>query len=137
MDPREAFGIMLMLLAASTPILIIGIVAVIKKRFEHKQIMAAIEKGIPLSEIRPPKAKLAGPPWIRFISMGVGLLAFAVTFMVIGGGWEETVLAVLFAVGLAWIVRGLLHRKYQLQNNLSTSKNTTAENKNPPGIADQ
>ncbi len=135
MDPREAFGIMLMLLAASTPILIIGIVAVIKKRFEHKQIMAAIEKGIPLSEIMPPKQKLAGPPWIRFISMGVGLLAFAVTFMVIGGGWTEVVLAVLFAVGLAWIVRGLLHRKYQLQNNLSTSKNTTAENKNPPGIA--
>ncbi len=34
---------------------VIGLVVYSKKRLEHKQIMAAIEKGMPLSELVPPK----------------------------------------------------------------------------------
>jgi len=46
---------LIVFIALSTPLIVIGMIYYYKKRLEHKQIMAAIEKGTPLSELRPPK----------------------------------------------------------------------------------
>jgi len=122
MDPWEAFGIMLMLLAASTPILIIGVVAVVKKRFEHKQIMAAIEKGIPLSELRTLTQKQNGPAWMKRITAGIASIVIGLAFIVVGvpGVPNLFVGLVLCGIGIASVVRGTLLRKYEPQMQPST-----------------
>jgi len=55
MSPQEALGVTMILLGCFVPVIAVCIVYVIKKRLEHKQILAAIERGTPLSELRPPK----------------------------------------------------------------------------------
>jgi hypothetical protein len=54
----------------------------VKKRLEHQQILAAIEKGTPLSELRPPVDK--GPHWVRSLSIGVIFLLIGIGNLVIG-----------------------------------------------------
>ena len=117
MSPEEAFGVFLVLLGCAGPVVIVGVVYYLKKRLEHKQIMAAIEKGTPLSELRPPKPN--GTLWIKNLTIGIALL-------VIGLGWSLMVpvghnsmfliALALIGVGIAWVVRGLLNRKYQMSN---------------------
>ncbi|HUW18588.1 MAG TPA: hypothetical protein VMW16_04735 [Sedimentisphaerales bacterium] len=55
-----------------------------KKRLEHRQIMTAIERGVPLSELKP--AKPAGPIWIRNLTAGIGLVILAAGFLMLG--WD-------------------------------------------------
>ena len=62
-----------------TPLIIIALVYYITKRFEHKQILAAIEKGTPLSELRPPKP--TGLLWIKNITTGIAFLIMAAGFV--------------------------------------------------------
>jgi len=112
-----------------SPIIVIGVIYYLKKRLEHKQIMAAIEKGTPISEIMPPKPKPAGPPWIRYLTLGIALLIIGVGFTFGGLGTGENlgilVFFILAGIGAAWIVRGLLHRKYYLKNQLSEENSST------------
>ena len=122
MDPREALGVMLVLLAASTPIFIIGVAVVIKRQLEHKQIMAAIQKGIPLSELRPLRQKQNGPAWtwIRRITVGIVLIVIGLAFIVagpmVGVAHRLFVGLVLCGIGIASVVRGVLQRKYEPQS---------------------
>jgi len=103
-----------------------------KKRLEHKQIMAAIEKGTPLSELRPPKP--VGLLWIKYLTMGIALLIIGIGFGLMrlnictSGGTMLFIAFVIAAIGIAWLIRGLLYRKYQPQIQPS-SKNNPVENK--------
>jgi 4-hydroxybenzoate polyprenyltransferase len=117
MSLPESLAITLILFALAGPVVIIGIFYYLKKRLEHKQIMAAIEKGTPLSEIRPPKPRLTGPEWIKYLSTGIGMLV-TVVFLLLMSRYEaqEIVMATLLGVGIAWIIRGFLYRKYARQN---------------------
>jgi len=106
--------VLLIMVGVSSPIVVIGVIHYLKKRLEHKQIMAAIEKGMPLSELVPPKPQLAGPGWIRYVSLGIALLIMSLGFLM--GGSTGTIAAfALLGVGAAWLIRGLLHRKYYLK----------------------
>ena len=106
--------VLLIMVGVSSPIVVVGVIHYLKKRLEHKQIMAAIEKGIPLSELVPPKPQLAGPGWIRYVSLGIALLIMSLGFLM--GGSTGTIAAfALLGVGAAWLIRGLLHRKYYLK----------------------
>lgn len=116
-------------------VLVIGLVCYFAKRLEHKQIMAAIEKGVPLSELRPLKPKLTGPLWIKYLTHGIVVLAIALAFAFAGP--DNPVLFVAFilcGVGIASIVRALLYRKYQPQIQPS-DKNNRAESKNAAGAS--
>jgi hypothetical protein len=130
MSPREAFGIFFVLIGCAAPIIIIGVVYYLKKRFEHKQIMAAIEKGTPLSELRPPKQN--GALWIRNLTIGIALLIIGLGWIFLAAHSAASILIalILIGVGIAWIVRGVLNRKYQLQTQ-SLDKNRGAENTRP------
>jgi len=132
MSPQEAFGIALILLFLAAPVLIIGVVYYLKKRLEHQQIMAAIEKGTPLSELRAPKQN--GALWIRNLTIGIALLIVGLGWLFMGARGSVSILIALILVGLgiAWIVRGGLNRKYQLQTQFS-DKNNPPVNKNRGG----
>jgi hypothetical protein len=126
MSPQEAFGVFLILLGCGAPVLIIGVVYYLKKRLEHKQIMTAIEKGTPLSELRPPKQN--GSLWIRTITIGIALTIIGLGLLFSRawhrGPFPSVAALVLLGIGIAWIVRGWLNRKHQPQNLPSARSNT-------------
>jgi hypothetical protein len=120
-------------LGLSSPIIVVGIIYYLKKRLEHKQIMAAIEKGTPLSEIippRPPKSRPAGPAWIKYVSAGIALIiiGFSCIFFDLENDPAILIPMVLGGVGVAMLTRGLLHRKYYLKNGISTENNSAENN---------
>jgi len=123
MSPQEAFGVFLILIACAVPVLILSVVYYLRKRFEHKQIIAAIEKGTPLSELKPPKQN--GALWINDITIGVALIIIGLGSWWTGpghGGMSAFIALVLFGVGVAWLTRGLLHRKYKPQDQSSAGR---------------
>ena len=143
MSPTEAFGVTLIIIALAIPVIVIGVVYYLKKRFEHKEIMEALEKGTPLSELRSIKPRPVGPIWIKYISSGVIILALGLAFILAGpgihsGGPMLFVGLLLCGVGIASLIRGLLYRKYQPQSQPSagsvavenTAKVVTEEQQN-------
>jgi uncharacterized membrane protein HdeD (DUF308 family) len=141
MSPTEAFGVALIIIALAVPVIVIGVVYYLKKRFEHKQIMEALEKGTPLSELRAIKPKPVGPIWVKYLSSGVLMLAIGLAFILAGpwmGPGSPTVFVgiILCGIGIASLIRGLLYRKHQPQSQLSANSNT-AENKDILGVSAQ
>ncbi len=139
MSPNEAFGVALILIALAVPVIVVGVVYYLKKRFEHKQIMIALEKGTPLSELRSIKPKPVGPIWIKYLSSGVLIFAIGLAFIVAGpmmgpGSPMLFVGLILCGVGIASLIRGLLYRKYQSKSQLSANSNN-AENRNAPDVS--
>jgi hypothetical protein len=112
----------------------IGLIAYFCKRLEHKQILAAIEKGTPLSELKPAKRQQNGSLWIRSLTFGIAMMIIGIALILVGsetiGGPGGRFLAFVFlAIGVAWTIRGLLYRKYQEKSRISANGNT-AEYKN-------
>jgi hypothetical protein len=131
MNVLDAIGVLIVLLGVLSPIIVIGGVYYSKKRLEHEQIMAAIEKGTPLSEIIPPKPKPAGPAWIKYVCSGVALIIIGLGFTLFDPTKDFGILifVVLCGAGAGTLIRGLLHRKYYLKNQLSAENNTSKNKK--------
>jgi hypothetical protein len=123
----QGMAALIVFLGISSPIIVVGVIYYLKKRLEHKQIMTALEKGTPLSEIMPPKPKPAGPAWIKYVTSGIMLLIIGLGFTL--GGIAEgpgiMIFFVLSGVGAGLLIRGLLHRKYYLKNQTSAENNST------------
>ncbi len=120
---------LIVFLGISTPILIIGLVYYFMKRLEHKQIMAAIEKGTPLSELKPPKQKQNGALWIRSLTFGIALIIIGLAYLIVGPGPRGPMLFgafIFLGIGVAYLIRGLLYRKYQPQS-LTSAENKPAD----------
>jgi hypothetical protein len=96
-----------------------------KKRLEHQQIMAAIEKGTPLSELRPLEKKQKEKNWITNLSAGIGLTLVgigALTAVLLGtkargqvneeSGIGFIIGLVFLGIGITRLIRGILQRKY-------------------------
>ena len=119
---------------------IVFFVALYKKRLEHLQIMAAIEKGTPLSELRPVKQQNLTSVWTRNLTVGIAL--FIISFGLAGilfvqhmGGIDLAgntprvakflgmvfVAIILFAFGIGCLIRGLLLRKVDKQSSETDS----------------
>ncbi len=113
-----AFGPAIIILGAISPLLLAGVVYYLKKRLDHRQIMAAIEKGTPLSDFMPPKPQPSGPAWIRYASIGVALLLIGFgTFVSDVGRHPGSLIAIVaIGAGAGWLTRGVLHRKYYIQD---------------------
>ena len=119
----------------TTVAIVIGLLVFFGKRLEHKQILAAIEKGTPLSDLRPRKSEPSGPAWIKYLTSGIAIFFIGLAFIVAGPGWGQRGVGMFVAfifcgLGLASLIRGLLYRKYEKQSRLSDNDNT-AEYKNP------
>ena len=133
MSPIEAFGVALIIIALAVPVIVIGVVYYLKKRYEHKQIMLALEKGTPLSELISIKPKPVGPMWVKYLSSGVLILAIGLAFTFAGpwigpGSPMMFVGIILCGIGIASLVRGLLYRKYQPKSQ-SSAQSAAVENK--------
>jgi sterol desaturase/sphingolipid hydroxylase (fatty acid hydroxylase superfamily) len=135
---NEAIIVFIVFASMTTVAILVGLIVYFGKRLEHKQILAAIEKGTPLSELKPPKKQQNGSLWIRNLTFGIALLIIGLALIVVGprtiGGPGSFIAFVFFGVGIAWLIRGLLYRKYQLQSQ-SSDKRDTAENRNAPGVS--
>jgi hypothetical protein len=118
-----------------TPFLIVCLILLfqyLKARMRHKEILAAIEKGVALPELpvsEPVSVPVTPrtPRWIGSISLGVGLLVFSCISIVLwainyakhGGMRNEfTIGSVCLALGLVFLIRGLLLQKYEKQAQL-------------------
>lgn len=125
----QGLAALIVFLGISSPLIAVGVIYYLKKRLEHKQIMMALEKGTPLSEIMPPKPKPAGPAWIKFVSAGIMLLVIGLGFVLGGLGRGEDIGILIFfvlgGIGVGMLIRGLLHRKYYLKNQTSAENNST------------
>jgi len=136
--------VLIIFLGLSSPIIIIGLIYYFKKRLEHKQIMAAIEKGTPLSELRPVKpAEPVGPLWIKNLTAGIAMLIVAagLACLPLLGYFNGpptfvyfVIAVILFAIGVSRLIRGLLQRKTQQQIQSSDQTNT-GENKKPGSVS--
>jgi hypothetical protein len=131
-DIVTGIKVLIIFLGLTSPIVVIGVVYYLKKRLEHKQIMAAIEKGVPLSELvqhKPRLTALAGPAWIRYVSGGTLMFFIAFGFLLGGMGRPEILVTfVLLGVAVSLIIRGLLYRKYYLKSQ-SANQNDVPPNK--------
>ncbi len=125
----------IILLGVSSPIIVVGVIYYLKKRLEHKQIMMAIEKGTPLSEIIPPKPRPVGPAWIKYVSTGIALIIIGLGFTYFNPMdtryFGMSIFWILCGIGVAMLIRGLLHRKYYLKGQASNGNNTVEGKKSP------
>jgi hypothetical protein len=117
----------------STPIIVVGVIYYLRKRLAHKQIMAAIEKGTPLSELMlVPPAKPTGPLWIKNLTAGIALLIVSAGLTGIGSMYCEdgdgilalfVIALIVFAIGVSRLIRGLLQRKTEEAQSQIKSQN--------------
>lgn len=124
---EEALIVFIVFGSITAAVIVIGLAHYFVKRLEHKQIMAAIEKGAPLSELRPPKPRPTGPEWIKYLAGGIVVLAVAFAFGFSGPlgrllGGMSFVAIILCGVGISLVVRGLLYRKYYLKGQAANNK---------------
>jgi uncharacterized membrane protein HdeD (DUF308 family) len=114
MSPIESLGIAFILLACAIPAVAFFLVIYFAIRLRHKQIMAAIEKGTPLSELR--SLKRNGPRWIMNITLGIMAIGLGLALVFAGPDKSDSpglFLAITsLGVGLALIIRGMLYRRY-------------------------
>jgi hypothetical protein len=126
-DIADGITIALIFLGLSAPIVIIGLVYYLKKRLEHKQIMAAIEKGTHFQDLRYLKhPHQTGPLWISNLAKGVAALIISAGLIGIGFiycrgkildgeevcGWVWFIVALIFfAGGVSRLIRSFLQRK--------------------------
>ena len=124
MDPATIVFIVFSSMA--TVVIIIGLIAYFCKRLEHKEILAAIEKGIPLSQLKSRRAEPMGPAWIKYLTGGIIFFFIGLAFLFGGAVWDRGgvgpfVAFIMCGIGLAWLLRGLLCRKYEKKSSLSVN----------------
>ena len=101
-----------------------------RARMRHREILAAIEKGVALPEL--PSAHRI-PNWITSTAIGIGLIVFSPAFILVGLGASKQVsemrMTILggtafpsllcFSIGLFFLIRGLLLKKHIRQTGQS------------------
>jgi len=134
MDP--AIIVFIVFSSMASVVVVISLVAYSCKRLEHKQILAAIEKGTPLSELKARKPEQIGPAWIKYLTGGIIFFFVGLAFLFGGPIWDHGgvgpfVAFILCGVGIAWLLRGLLCRKYEKQGRPSVNDSASVSNSAP------
>jgi hypothetical protein len=117
-DMNEVVIVFVIFSSLTFAAIIIGIVAYLCKRLEHKQIMTAIEQGVPVSQLKAQRHEPAGPVWIKYLTGGIILFFVGLAFFAAGPGLGDIrgmgafAGLILCGVGIAWLIRGLLYRKH-------------------------
>ena len=123
-------GILAILLIFGGPVLIVFVVCLfrfLKARMQHREILAAIEKGMTLPEL--PLSKPRIPTWITNVAIGTAFIVFSPAFVLVGmgacnevGDMKTTVICgtampslIFFSIGLFFFIRGMLLRRHECQ----------------------
>ena len=129
---EDALILFIIFASAIAFLVVIGTVIYFVKRLEHKQILAAIEKGVPLSELvrskDGPVGPACSPAWIKHLCGGILVLFIAFGFLLREMREPIFVTFVLLGVAVSLIVRAVLYRKYYLKNQ-SVNQNDAQPNK--------
>lgn len=121
----DPMGPMLMsavfLFLALLPILVILFFFFYRKKLQHQQILAAMDKGLPIQDfLAVPEKKETG--WIPNISAGIGLIVFAILLLIVyypAGIYRifdrplvgfMAIPLVFACVGLSRLLRGIFQR---------------------------
>ena len=125
---HEILIVLIVFIAPAIPILVIGMVYYYKKKLEHNEILAAIEKGVPVSELgigTKKQKKSDGPGWVQDQSKGITLLVIGVGIGIafwqfLGLGNHAGVMNVMWIVpvvflgnGIGLIIRSRQRKKYE------------------------
>ncbi len=110
------------------PILVILLFFFYRKKLQHQQILAAIEKGMPVQDLLvTPAKKETG--WIPNFSAGIGLLFIAVMLVIlyfqvdvyrtgrISSLGFAAIPVVLAGIGISRLLRGIFQRSSQKQED--------------------
>ena len=136
---------LIVFIGMSMPFIVVGLVYYLKKKLYHKEVIAAIEKGMPISELNLRKAKAAeddqtaGPGWVRDITKGITCLIIAAGIGFVFYYWlimccgpkEAAILwivpVIFLAKGIGLIMRGNMRKKYEKQPEEQANGNTSSE----------
>lgn len=135
MDP--AIIVFIVFSSMATVVVVISLVAYFCKRLEHKEILAAIEKGTPLSDLKSRKSEPIGPVWIKYLTGGIIFFFVGLAFLFGGAVWDHQggigpfVAFIMCGIGIAWLLRGLLYRKYEKQGQSSVNGSASETNAVP------
>jgi hypothetical protein len=124
-DPPVAIGALYLFLLL-LPLIISLLLFFYKKRLRHLQILAAIDKGLPIADlIEKPGNKEVN--WVRSLSAGIGFifiglaLAGFLVWMSLSTHTQSppppfwVIPIVVFGMGLIFLFRGILQRNYEKQ----------------------
>jgi hypothetical protein len=116
------------LLVALLPVLLGLLLVFYKKKLQHQQILVAMEKGLPISDlIAKPQQRSREVNWVRSLSAGIGFLfvGLALTGFFI---WAQLspqaesvappfliIPIIVFGLGLIFLFRGILQKNYEKQ----------------------
>jgi hypothetical protein len=108
-------------------ILVIYLFRFFRAKMKHKEILAAIEKGLPLpQQVFTPRI----PNWITGIAIGIAFIVFSPAFVLVGLGAAQQVgndlsaavfggtafpSLIFLSIGLFFLIRGMLLRKHERQ----------------------
>ncbi|MFH1615438.1 MAG: DUF6249 domain-containing protein [Planctomycetota bacterium] len=127
-DIADGLTVFIIFLGFSSPIIVVALAFYFIKRLKHKEILAAIEKGVPISELNleeRSKSEDTGPGWVKDISSGIMFLLIAVGFTALlllgifkiattSGTYPLFLFAipiVFFGIGIGRLIRGIIRRK--------------------------
>ena len=144
-DPmRPIWHEALILILVLLPVILILLFFFYKKKLQHQQIIAAMEKGLPVKDLlEVPNKKETG--WIPNISAGIGLLfvaiALAIIYYPLGvySGTQKIVLPVIaipivFAgLGITRLLRGLF-QKVELKKKPVYESDEEEVDTSPPAL---
>ncbi len=108
------------------PLLFLLALLFYKKKFQHQQILAAMEKGVPVSDLvaRPLPSDRA-INWVRSLSLGIGFLFIGIALAAYWLWVEKTpgqssidrifliLPIVVFGLGLIFLLRGILQKNIE------------------------
>jgi hypothetical protein len=120
-DPPIAMGALYLFILVLPMLFILGLIY-FKLKFRHQQILAAIERGQPITDLIASKPSEIS--WIRNLAAGVGLIFIGLAILIglIVSGYfgqntrgDEILGALLFpagfsGIGLIFLLRGILQR---------------------------
>lgn len=132
-EVAHGLGVFIIFLGFSSPVIVVGLVYYFVKRLEHKRIIAAIEKGVSISELgigTKKQKKNEGPGWIKDQSKGITLLiiGLGIGFVLWNFGslgleklvgirstpWVCWIIPIVFSGnGIGLIVRSRMRKKYE------------------------
>ena len=129
--------IFVVFITCCAPIIILALLYYHKKKLEHTQIMTAIEKGTPLSELKPGKKPRPGPAWVSEYTSGITCVVIGVGFLLVmfvmstsrRSHMPAFPFAILYVVPIVFLANGIaaIIRSKILKKNYPELQNTQPE----------
>ena len=122
-------------------VFVVALFRFLRAKMRHKEVLAAIEKGVAIPDLSTAKPRI--PRGITNIALGIALIVLSPAFMLHGlaacriQGLESLAPTIIwgsafpsfvcFSIGLFCLVRGLMLRKYEKENQPPKAAERTSQ----------